>query len=93
VDVTGLSPPYDITRRALHLHSSLFKTPNSDLIKENTRQTQTEGHSTKYLTSIPLKTVKVTKNKKRFRNCHRSKEIEGHMRANGLDPGTEKGHI
>ena len=42
------------------------------------RQTQTEGQSTKYL-SVLLKTIKVMKNKKRFRNRHRS-EIKGHMK-------------
>lgn len=53
-----------------------------------------EEHSTKYLTCISLKTVKVFKNKERLRNCHSQEKPKEKMTINvmwysGWDSGTD----
>lgn len=48
-------------------------------------------------TQICVKTLKVMKNKERWKNCHKSEEAKETVQLNavwelGLDPATDKGH-
>lgn len=60
-----------------HFASVVFlsKAHHSSPIRKNTRKTQTEGNSTRYLTSTP-QTDNVIRYKESLRNCHRPEEVK-----------------
>ena len=69
---------FDIMWKERHFHSKSVLPqsyhPQSNH-EENTRQTQTEGHSTKHL-RVFLKTFKAIKSKDSLRNSHRVEEAK-----------------
>lgn len=72
----GMFPSYNVVGAALHFCGFPFQNPiNPHVIRKNMRKTQTEGHPTKYPTSISH-TDSVIKNKASLRNCHRPEEIK-----------------